>query len=97
MAGRISVEGDLIRIERTIDESGKLSIVWPNSEYRLSVLCTSSLRCQSEPYLLPIELARGTLHRVRTRASDWQRLGLKLPEAYQVRSERVFSSSSMRS
>lgn len=83
-AGRISTNGDTFRLERSIDESGKLSIVWPNSEYRLSVLSTSSLRCQSDSYLLPIELARGTLHRVRTRASDWQRLGLKLPEAYQV-------------
>ena len=67
-AGRILSTVDGFSIERAIDESGRLSIVWPNREYGASVLTTASLRCQSDPYWLPIELARGTLHRVRNRA-----------------------------
>jgi len=90
-AGRIDETDGGFSIERAIDESGKLSIVWPNREYGVSVLTTASLRCQTEPYWLPVELARGTLHRVRQRAFDWQRLGLKLPEAFTVLIEEAIS------
>ncbi len=83
-AGHILSTDSGFSIERAIDESGRLSIVWPNSEYGASVLTTASLRCQSEPYWLPVELARGTLHRVRNRAFEWQRLGLKIPESFGV-------------
>jgi hypothetical protein len=81
-AGRIDSTDGGFSIERAIDESGRLSIVWPNAEFGLSVLSTASLRCQATPYWLPIELARGTLHRVRSRAHEWQRLGLKIPESF---------------
>jgi hypothetical protein len=81
-AGRIALNANGFSIQRGIDESGRLSIVWPNREFGASVLSTGSLRCQDQPYLLPVELARGTLHRVRQRAFDWQRLGLKVPESY---------------
>ncbi len=81
-AGRIDTTDGGFSIERAIDESGRLSIVWPNGEFGLSVLSTASLRCQATPYWLPIELARGTLHRVRNRAYEWQRLGLKIPELF---------------
>ncbi len=80
--GRHSTYENGFSIQRSIDESGRLSIVWPNREYGASVLSTGSLRCQEQPYLLPIELARGTLHRVRQRAFEWQRIGLKIPELY---------------
>ena len=83
-AGRIESNEGGFSIERAIDESGKLSIVWPNREFGVSVLTTASLRCQSDAYWLPVELARGTLHRVRQRAFEWQRLGLKLPDAFNV-------------
>ncbi len=81
-AGHIDVTESGFGIERAIDESGRLSIVWPNNEFGLSVLSTASLRCQASPYWLPVELARGTLHRVRNRAVEWQRLGLKIPESF---------------
>jgi hypothetical protein len=81
-AGRVSVGEDSFSIERAIDESGKLSVIWPNREYGASVLATASLKCRDEPYCLPLELARGTLHRVRQRAFDWQRQGMKIPESY---------------
>jgi len=80
--GRVSVQGDFLTIDRPIDESGRLSLVWPTVEFGICTLHTASLRCNEQPYLLPLELARGTLHRVRGRAADWQRVGLKVPEAY---------------
>ncbi len=64
-AGRSRLEGDLFRLERSIDESGKLSMVWPTLEYGPLTLTSASLRCVEEAYHLPLELARGTLHRIR--------------------------------
>jgi len=80
--GRTSVQGDMLVIDRPIDESGRLSLVWPTAEFGMCTLSTASLRCDDQPYLLPLELARGTLHRVRGRAADWQRVGLKVPESF---------------
>jgi hypothetical protein len=81
-ASRNRIENDCLVVERTVNESGKLSIVWPTEEYGPIMLSTASLRCQQEPYFLHIELARGTIHRIRGRGVDWQRLGLKTPEAF---------------
>ncbi len=81
-ASRNRIEDDILIIDRSVGESGKLSIVWPTDEYGPIVLSTASIRCNDAPYLLSLELARGTIHRVRGRALDWQRVGLKLPEAF---------------
>lgn len=76
------IDDDYLVIERSVNESGKLSIVWPTREYGPILLTSASLRCVEEPYWLPLELARGTIHRIRGRGLDWQRVGLKFPEAY---------------
>jgi hypothetical protein len=81
-ASKNRIEGDQLVIDRDVSESGKLSIVWPTEEYGPIMLSTASLRCQPTPYWLPVELARGTIHRIRGRGMDWQRLGLKLPESF---------------
>lgn len=81
-SGRNRIEDDCLVIDRSVNDSGKLSIVWPTKEYGPILLTTGSLRCSVEPYWLQLELARGTLHRVRGRGLDWQRVGLKLPDAF---------------
>ncbi len=81
-ACRSSVQEDRLTITRSIEESGRFSIVWPTSEFGPILLTTASLRCDDTEYLLPLELARGTLHRIRSRALDWQKLGLKIPEPF---------------
>jgi hypothetical protein len=81
-SGRNRIEGDCLVIDRAVNESGKLSIVWPTKEYGPVLLTTGSLRCSEQPYWLQLELARGTLHRVRGRGLDWQRVALKLPDAF---------------
>lgn len=85
------IENDCLVIDRKMNESGKLSIVWPTEEYGPIILSSASLRCQDTPYWLQVELARGTLHRIRGRAIDWQRLGLKLPEAFTSLMDRAVS------
>ncbi|MCY2983154.1 MAG: hypothetical protein NTY15_05890 [Planctomycetota bacterium] len=91
-ASKNRVEKDCLIIERAVNESGKLSIVWPTEEYGPIMLSTASLRCQEAPYLLHLELARGTIHRIRGRGIDWQRLGLKLPEAFTSLMDRAVSA-----
>ncbi|MEQ1826077.1 MAG: hypothetical protein ABL921_09025 [Pirellula sp.] len=91
-ASRNRMDNDCLVIERDVSESGKLSIVWPTDEYGPIMLSTASLRCQDTPYWLPIELARGTIHRIRGRGMDWQRLGLKLPESFTSLMDRALTA-----
>jgi hypothetical protein len=76
-SSRNRLDGDTLIVDRSVNESGKLSIVWPTQEYGPLLVSTASLRCQEQPYILPLELARGTIHRIRGRALDWQRIGSK--------------------
>ena len=80
--GRVTYGDDWVLIDRKLEESGKISLVWPTQEFGPIVLKTASLRCQKDPYDLAMELARGTIHRVRGRGLDWQRLGLRLPDPF---------------
>jgi hypothetical protein len=91
-ASRNRLEGPLLVVDRAVSESGKLSIVWPTEEYGPLLLSTASLRCQEEPYVLILELARGTVHRIRGRAFDWQRIGLKIPDVFSYTMDLAISS-----
>jgi hypothetical protein len=73
-------DGTQFSIEREIDESGKLHIVWPTESLGQIMLSTSSLRVSETPYHLPLELARGTVIRLRNQLFEWQRLGLNVPQ-----------------
>jgi hypothetical protein len=91
-ASRNRIEDDGLIVDRNVNESGKLSIVWPTDEYGPIMLSTASLRCQEVPYWLHVELARGTIHRIRGRAMDWQRLGLKLPDSFTALADSAVSA-----
>lgn len=73
-------------IERSIDESSRLSVIWPTKLHGPLLLSTTSLRRSDVPYDLGLELARGTIHRMRSQAFEWQRLGLRLSEEFLNRS-----------
>lgn len=73
-------------IERSIDESSRLSVIWPTKLHGPLLLSTTSLRKSNAPYDLGLELARGTIHRMRSQAFEWQRLGLRLSEEFLNRS-----------
>ncbi len=77
-----SLSADRFSIGRQIDESGKLNIVWPSAAYGNICLSTTSLRVGDHVYSLAVELARGTVHRLKTQAAEWQRVGLRQPDAY---------------
>ena len=78
-----SVEGEVITLERSLPESANLHIPWPVEGYPYGPLTLSSgsLMEQPEPYLLPLELARGAIVQVRNQLADWQGVGLSVPAA----------------
>lgn len=77
-----ALDGQQFSIGREIDESGKLNIVWPTKSFGNLCLSTTSLRLTDEPYDLAVEIARGTVSRLRNQTSEWQRLGLRLPDKF---------------
>lgn len=81
---RFERRDDTLECTRQHSDSGKLHICWPIPGHGRPVMCTSSLRETEEPYLLPLELARGKISQLRNQLSDWQIAGLQVPEAFQV-------------
>lgn len=77
-----SIDGEQFNIGREIDESGKLNIVWPSECLGNTCLSSTSLRVVDAPYALVVELARGTVHRLKSQTWEWQRIGLKLPDGF---------------
>jgi len=72
-------------LERAFEESGCLNIPWYVSGYGWLMLATASLRESDVSYCLPLELARGTVNRLRNQAADWQLFGVVLPPELQAR------------
>ena len=70
---------DGFQIRRRIDESGSLFAMWRLPDGTETLLCTANLRVRERPYLLPVELARGTLNRLRNQTALWRQAGLEVP------------------
>jgi len=83
---RTSYEGGELLLQRSVSDSGNLHIPWPVEEQGRVTLATGSLMERPEPYLLPLELARGTIAQVRNQLSEWQVIGLTAPDAVHARS-----------
>lgn len=65
----------------TID-SFRLHVPWDVPSYGHQLLMTGMLARRSEPYYLSVELARGLCASVRNQATDWEVLGLNIPETF---------------
>ncbi len=72
-------EGDILVVERGIDDSGSVYIPWRVDGMGQCILSTSTLVERTRPYLLEVELARGLLNRIRNRVFVWEWLGLETP------------------
>ncbi|MFO0868187.1 MAG: hypothetical protein U0935_04510 [Pirellulales bacterium] len=72
-----SWEGPLLVVEREVRESGVLALPWFVAGHGEVVLSTTSLMERKQPYDLTLELARGTLHRLRAQLAQWQLLGFQ--------------------
>ena len=80
----MSSAGELT-VDREEDESGTFHILWPTSDHGNLLLQTATLVERPEPYLLPLELARGTLNRFRNFLAEWKASGMTMPPAVNER------------
>lgn len=77
---RVELDGDVLECRRQVSDSGKLNVPWPVPGFGRPVLSTSSLTEREEPYLLPVELARGKISQVRNQLGAWELAGMSIPE-----------------
>lgn len=80
--------GELV-LERDCNESGCLHVPWCVDGYGEVVLSTACLMERTRPYHLPVELARGTLNRLRNQLADWQAAGLQIPAELEAATRTV--------
>ncbi|MEM9186920.1 MAG: endo-1,4-beta-xylanase [Planctomycetota bacterium] len=81
-ASRTFRSGDQLIVERREGDSGCVWAPWTHAPLstgeRLGewLLGTSTLMEREEPYLFELELARGSVYRLRNQLANWQQLGL---------------------
>ncbi|MEL7496682.1 MAG: hypothetical protein AAFN77_03680 [Planctomycetota bacterium] len=68
----------LFSVIRNRNESGRLYIVYRFENRGEQLVCTGTLPVRDEPYDLCIEVARGTLNRLRNQVSIWEEGGLNI-------------------
>jgi hypothetical protein len=79
---RTTITSGAMVIERDTRESGYLYFPWQVDGRGQVELCSGSLMERLKAYNLPVELARGTLNRVRNQAAQWQTAGMVIPTAF---------------
>lgn len=77
---RTEWNGSELAVRRAESDSGNFHIPWTVPGHGEQMLATACLMERDTPYHLPVELARGTLNRVRNQLAAWQQLGLLAPE-----------------
>jgi hypothetical protein len=70
----------VLSIERDVRESGNLYFPWVVPGQGEFTLCTGSLMERPRPYHLSVELARGTLNRLRNQIDIWESGGATIPD-----------------
>ena len=68
-------------LQRSVSDSANLHVPWPVAGHGHVTLTTGCLIERTEPYKLPLELARGVVAEVRNQLSEWQAIGLATPDA----------------
>jgi hypothetical protein len=77
----IAIEGGELILQRLVSDSASLHVPWPVEGYGPLTLTSGSLIERGEAYLLPLELARGTIVQVRNQLAEWEEIGLAVPAA----------------
>lgn len=72
--------GGILRLERDIRDSANVYIPWQVEGHGQLLLCTATLMERDSPYNLPVELARGSVNRLRSKAEAWKLAGLRVSE-----------------
>lgn len=77
---RLQWESDVLVARRMEAESGTFVVPWHVPGFGELMLSTATLIERDAPYHLPVELARGTINRVRNQLAAWQAAGLSVGE-----------------
>ena len=86
---RVVATDDGLIVDRPESESGCFYIPWKVEGFCEMTLSTASLMERSRPYLLEVELARGTLNRIRNQLANWEQAGLVIPDPIRKRLSEV--------
>ncbi len=78
---RVYRQEDELVLDRSVSDSVNVHIPWGVEGHGLLTLSSGSLIERPDPYLAPLELARGTAVQVRNQLAEWQLIGLSVPEA----------------
>ncbi len=62
---------------RDTTESGRLFVPWSIEGYGTPLVGTATLAERADPYMLPVELARGKLNDIRNQLAEWTQMGLR--------------------
>src|ERR1700676_385029 len=73
---RVSATDGGLTARRTVSDSGYFHILWRVAGRGEQLLSTSTVSERPTPYNLPVELARGTLNRLRNQLTGWDMAGL---------------------
>jgi hypothetical protein len=73
---RITADGSVLTLHRNVHHSGNVVVAYPVAGVGELTLRTGTLPERAEPYNLAVELARGTLDRLRNQMSLWSESGL---------------------
>lgn len=76
---RVRWNGDELVVERAEFDSGNFFIPYAVEGHGELVLSTGSLMERGRPYHLQVELARGTLNRLRNQVALWESMGVQVP------------------
>ncbi|REK06059.1 MAG: hypothetical protein DWQ37_22725 [Planctomycetota bacterium] len=76
---RIHFDGDHLVVQRAEFDSGNLHVPYAVEGHGELILSTASLMERPRPYHLQVELARGTINRLRNQLAAWESLGMKAP------------------
>lgn len=83
-ACRVTATDTELLVDRQVDDSGCLHIPWHVEGYGDTTLATATLMVRDRPYVLDVELARGTINRVRNRLAEWAAHNVKVPAELQA-------------
>ena len=74
--GRAYMSGNQLIVERAESDSGSVYVPWRIDGHGVLLVATSTLMERERPYQLEVELARGTINRLRNQLAQWEALGL---------------------
>ncbi|NOX55958.1 MAG: glycoside hydrolase [Planctomycetes bacterium] len=92
----VELEGHVLCCRRRVSESARLNVPWPVPGFGHPMLATATLCERDQPYLLPVELARGRIGQIRNQIAVWERAGMTIPQSIRAgleKSQRLFTQS----